>query len=302
MENQNTQIVIIGAAIIDVLVHPADPDVFTTGSFPADEIRLATGGDALNEATVLAGLGKKVRLETVLGADRAGDFIRGHCRETGIDLAEDCVRNEISTGVNVVLVDRTGARHFLTDPKSTLRALTVSDIHMPFPDSAEIVCFASIFVSPKIGPGELEQIFSAAKRQGKIVCADMTKRKRNETAADLACALRYVDYLFPNDEEAMLLTGKSEVEEAARELKEAGAGTVVVKCGSRGCYMFRDSGGVWIPAVRGVKCIDTTGAGDSFTAGFISALSEGKHPEECAVFANECGARAVAVVGATEWV
>lgn len=302
MENQNVQIIIIGAAIIDVLVHPAGPDVFTAGSSPADEIRLSMGGDALNEATVLAELGKKVRLETILGADRAGDFIRSHCREKGIDLAEECVREEISTGVNVVLVDRTGARHFLTNPKSTLRALTVSDVHMPFPDSAEIVCSASIFVSPKIGPGELEQIFSAAKRQGKIVCADMTKRKRNETVADLACALRYVDYLFPNDEEAMLLTGKSGVEEAARELKKAGVGTVVVKCGSRGCYMLDERGGIWIPAVSGVKCIDTTGAGDSFAAGFLCALLEGKTLEECAAFANECGAKAVAVVGAAEWV
>lgn len=176
---------------------------------------------------------------------------------------------------------------------------------MPFPDSAYIICFASIFVFPEIGPSELEQIFAAAKAQGKLVCADMTKRKKSETTEDLACALKYVDYLFPNDEEAMLLTGKDTVEDAADDLIEAGVGTVVVKCGSGGCYMAGMQGegraGTWIPAVQGVKCIDTTGAGDSFAAGFLYALSEGKTPEECAAFANECGARAVAVTGASEW-
>ncbi len=72
---------------------------------------------------------------------------------------------------------------------------------------------------------------------GPFVLRHTFRRKRNETTADLACALQYVGYLFPNDEEAML----------------------------------RDNGGIW-------------------------------SQEECAVFANECGAKAVAVVGASEWV
>ena len=208
--NHNTpEIIIIGASILDVLVRPADPDVFQTGSSPAEEIRMSVGADALNEATVLAKLGKRVRLET---------------------------------------------------------------------------------------------IFRCAKEKGKTVCADMTKKKKNETASDLACALQYVDYLFPNDEEAMLLTGKDTVEEAAEVLRDSGAGTVAVKCGRRGCYLLeKKKKGIWIPAEKGIECLDTTGAGDSFAAGFLFALSEGKSAEECAGYGNHCGARAVSVVGATEW-
>ena len=56
-----------------------------------------------------------------------------------------------------------------------------------------------------------------------------------------------------------------------------------------------------VPAKAGVKCVDTTGAGDSFAAGFLYALSEGRTLRECAEYANECGARAVGVMGATEW-
>lgn len=301
MQNRNPDIIIAGASIIDVIVRPADAGVFQTGSSPAEEIRMSVGADALNEATVLAKLGKKVRLETIIGADRAGEYIRTHCAEHGIELPEDCVREGIDTGINVVLVTADGERHFLTNPKSTLRRLTVEDIHMPFPESARIFCFASIFVFPWIGAEELRTIFSRAKSQGKIVCADMTKRKNNETVKDIACALKYVDYLFPNEEEAMLLTGADSAELAAAELKSAGAGTVVVKCGKRGCYVLSDSERMWMPAVEGARCIDTTGAGDSFAAGFIYALSEGKTLRECAAFANKCGAKAVAVAGASEW-
>lgn len=298
---EEPEIVIIGASILDVLAYPADEEVFRTGSSPAEDIRLSVGGDALNEATVLARLGMKVLLETVIGSGKAGKFILDHCRDCGILLPADCVREDFSTGINVVLVSRDGSRHFLTNPYGSLRRLTLQDIHMPFPQSTKIVCFASIFVFPEIGPKELEVIFRTAGEQGKIVCADMTKRKKNETVEELAEALSYVDYLIPNDEEAMLLTGKNTVEEAAESLRGAGVKTVVVKCGSKGCYVCGREKSFWMPAEKNVKCIDTTGAGDSFVAGFLHALAQGRNVRECAEYGNKCGANAVSVAGATDW-
>ena len=129
----------------------------------------------------------------------------------------------------------------------------------------------------------------------------MTKRKNGETVRDISAALQYVDYLFPNAEEAMFLTGKNTAEEAAECLREAGVKHVVIKCGQRGCYLRGEEESEWVPAVSGVECVDTTGAGDSFSAGFIYALAAGKGFRECAEFANECGARAVQSVGAVEW-
>ena len=298
---EEPEIVIIGASILDVLAYPADEEVFRTGSSPAEDIRLSVGGDALNEATVLARLGMKVLLETVIGSGKAGKFILDHCRDCGILLPADCVREDFSTGINVVLVSHDGSRHFLTNPHGSLRRLTLQDIHMPFPQSTKIVCFASIFVFPEIGPKELEVIFRTAGEQGKIVCADMTKRKKNETVEELAEALSYVDYLIPNDEEAMLITGKNTVEEAAESLRRAGVKTVVVKCGSKGCYVCGREKSFWMPAEKNVKCIDTTGAGDSFVAGFLHALAQGRNVRECAEYGNKCGANAVSVAGATDW-
>lgn len=80
------RMVLIGAAIVDVLVRPAGRGVFDTGSFPAEDIRMSFGGDALNEAAVLAALGKQVTLHTVLGRDPAGDMIRGYCSRLGAEL------------------------------------------------------------------------------------------------------------------------------------------------------------------------------------------------------------------------
>lgn len=292
---------VIGAAILDVLVCPAGKEVFEIGSSPAEDIRISFGGDAMNEACVLAALGKKVYLETITGNDAEGKMIISRCRALGIELGDSILREEMKTGINVVLVQKNGERNFLTNRNGSLRKLRLEYIARPYPKDAQILCFASIFVFPEIENTELVEIFRQAKEQNIIVCADMTKRKKGETVEDIAEALSYVDYLIPNEEEVVLLTGKKSVEEAAEILHQAGVKHVIIKCGSRGCYISSENIKMQIPAIEGIKPIDTTGAGDSFAAGFIYGLSEGWSLEQCARFGNECGARAVQHVGATTW-
>lgn len=111
-----------------------------------------------------------------------------------------------------------------------------------------------------------------------------------------------MDYLFPNDAEATLVTRTDTVEEAAEALLRAGVGTVVIKCASRGCLMKNRAREFWSPAVEGVHCVDTTGAGDSFVGGFLYGLAQELPLEACAAHANQCGAKAVQQVGATTWI
>lgn len=296
------EIVVIGAAIIDVLARPADEGVFHIGSSPMEDICMSTGGDAFNEAVILARMGKKVCLETVLGDDHAGRMIQQRCIEEGIAIDSRQIRKEMSTGINVVLIKEDGERSFLTNANGSLRKLKLEDIRMPFPEGAKILSFASIFVFPEIDCRCLAQIFAQAKSQGMTVCADMTKRKHGETVEDIKEALEYVDYILPNEEEACLVTGKNTAEEAAERLLEAGVKNVIIKCGARGCLVRNKKERYRVMAKPGVRCIDTTGAGDSFAAGFIYALSEGRTLRECAEYANGCGAMAVQVLGATDWI
>ena len=293
---------ILGAAIVDVLVTPVDERVFAVGSCPADRIVMSYGGDALNEATVLHGLGGDVCLHTILGDDEAGRAVLRRMEQVGLDTDNTRVDPELRTSVNVVLVKSGGERCFLTDPGASQRQLRLGDIPDPFPADTDIICFASMFVFPRMKAGEMAEVFRRAKAQGITVCADMTKRKNGECTDDVAQALRYVDYLFPNDAEAMLLTGKSTPEEAAADLRRVGVGTVVVKCGARGCYVTNGAGSFWVPAEENVPVVDTTGAGDSFVGGFLYALSQDLPLEECARRANACGAQAVQKIGATAWI
>lgn len=294
-------IMLTGAGIIDLMVSPAEKTVFETGSYPAEEISMSFGGDALNEAVVLANLGKKVYLNAVLGADFEGRTVANYCQENGVDISLCCVKKGLKTGINVVLVEPDGERSFLTNRNGSLRKLTLSDVPETFPEDVGIFCFASIFVYPEMKDEELAIVFERAKKAGLITCADMTKRKNGETVSDIAKALSFVDYLMPNEEEAFLVTGAEKAEEAAAILRGAGVKHVIIKCGKRGCYIDSVEGKMWISPEEVVKSVDTTGAGDSFAAGFVYGISEGWDLETCAKFANKCGAKAVSYLGATTW-
>ncbi|MDO4489919.1 MAG: carbohydrate kinase family protein [Lachnospiraceae bacterium] len=303
MKDRKAEITVIGAAIIDVLVRPASEEIFEKGSMAMESIRMSVGGDAANEAVVLSGLGKQVQLQTVIGRDRAGEFLKSYFEDKHVQLPDSVFHPEISTGINVVLVDPQGERHFLTDPKGSLRALEREHIAMPLPDSVKIVSFASIFVSPKLGRQELKGLFTEIKAQGKILCADLTKRKNQETLEEMQEVFALVDYLLPNEEEAMLLTDTDSVEAAAEAFFRAGTAHVILKCGGRGCYIRSEEYTGFLPPEQVVESpVDTTGAGDSFVAGFLAGLLEGQSLPDCARLGNRCGARAVQSVGATEWV
>lgn len=306
-------LMIIGAAIGDVTVMPAPKSLPSAGSTPMERIRLSTGGDALNEATVAARLGCKTALVTLLGRDDMAAIIRDHCRREGVRLLGPQAP-EMDTGLNVVLVDETGERRFLTNANSTLRRLSLAHI-LPVLETEEYaaaraVCLASLFVSPALTLTDTEALFRRVKADGKLLCADTTRPKHGETAADAAGALKHLDWFFPNLEEALRLTKADSPRAAAETLLSAGVRHVALKLGGEGCLLASretDFGEDFpssthfrvVPAVPGVHCVDATGAGDTFAASFQCALLAGEPPVRCAAYANAVASLCVEQPGAT---
>lgn len=278
--------IIAGAAILDILARPVNPSVFRTGSVPADMITMHTGGDAMNEARVLSALGSSVRLVSKLGMDSGADTILAECAKSHIDTDYITCSADIPTGMNIVLVDESGERHFITSPHGTLRKLIPADITEASLEGGRFFCFASIFVAPAFDNAALVKLFSKAREKGLILCADMTKRKNNETIEDMKECLGFLDYIFPNYEEAALLTGKSDLDDIADAFLHCGVKHVIIKNGSQGCFIKTARERLEIPAYARANCIDTTGAGDTFTACFLYALSKNFSLADCGRFAN----------------
>ena len=296
-------VTVIGASIIDVLVGPVTPDVFKTGSQPVEMSKLSFGGDALNEAVVLSRFGKKTELVTKLGEDENGARVYEYIQKNKLSTESVTVEQGLATAMNVVLVDDKGERHFLTNPNSNLRRLAVEDIDEFINTAADIVSFASMFVSPMLGIDDMNYLFQRIKsRPNRTLVVDMTKAKNGETLEDIKELLPYIDYILPNEDEIALLTGIDDVYENARLLVESGVKCAVIKRGGKGCLIRTKDKQYEIPAYHVKNVVDSTGAGDCFAAGFLWALSEGLSLKDCGRFANVVASCSVEQMGATDGV
>ena len=203
-------VTVIGAAIIDVLAGPVNDKILFNGSTPMETIRLSFGGDALNEAVILSSLGVNTELISKVGNDDAGKQVLNYLKEKQVGTNVK-VEDGLETGINVVLIDNGGERRFLTNPSGSLRKLTEEDITEQLDTAADIVCLASMFVSPLLDIPAMERVFQKIKSKSeRILVADMTTAKNGETLKDIACLLPYIDYIIPNETEAEHLTGEKD--------------------------------------------------------------------------------------------
>lgn len=292
-------VICIGAAIVDIPLQPVSKNIFNIESYPLDRIAMTIGGDAINEGTIISRLGHKVALMSLVGKDAAGQFVLEACAREGIDASSIHVDPEVDTSINVGLVTEDGERTFVTNRNGSLWKTNLDDINLDRLKEARLLSLASIFNSPLLDGSALVAIFKEAKKQGLIICADTIKPRLKETLSDIREALSYVDYFFPNYDEASLLTGETDLEAIADCFRDCGVGHVIIKNGGKGCYVKSADLTLNVPAVPGIKATDTIGAGDNFVAGFITAILDGLDLMECARFANATASIAVQSVGAT---
>ena len=294
--------VVIGAALADIPLAPVGPGVFDAHSTPVERVAMRVGGDAANEALALARLGHAPALISKVGADAAGDFVLNTLTAAGVDTAPVVRDPDLDTSINIVLVREDGERSFITGKTGSLRRLALADI-LPALDApalrgATVACLASLFVSPLLTIPDTIRLFDALKARGLTLCADTTRPKHGETIREACDMFSRLDYFFPNRAEAAQLTGESDPDSAADALLDCGVRHVAVKLGADGCLLKSRDERHLIPAFPVARCVDTTGAGDTFAAAFIAALLENRSFADCGRFANAAASLCVESLGA----
>ncbi len=293
-------VVCVGAAIVDVPLQPVSKDIFDSESYPLDQISMAIGGDAINESTIITRLGHKVGLVSMVGKDVVGEYILSHCRKEGIDTEGIRQRDGIDTSINVGLVTADGERTFVTNRNGSLWKMDADDVDLALIPRGRLLSLASFFNNPRLDNEALVKIFKAAKAAGMTITADMIKPRLGETFDDIAEALSYVDYFFPNCDEARLMTGEDDIERVADKILGYGVKHVVIKIGKRGVFIkSQDGSKLIVPAMKGIRAVDTIGAGDNFASGFITGLLEGRTLAECGAYGNVAASLAITSIGAT---
>jgi ribokinase len=286
----------------DVLViGDANPDLLLTGdAVPAFgqaetlvEAELVLGGSAAIVACGLARLGVATALAATVGDDLHGAFVRDVLVERGVDTRWVRTDPEVATGISVVL--SVGDRAILTHP-GTIATTGPEVIDDELVASVRHLHSASYFLQPRLSP-HLPDVFARGRAAGASTSVD-TNWDPADTWEGLGRLLEHTDLLLPNAAELLALTGRPTVDAAALELLRTGC-SVALKDGANGGVLWQAAGLVVRVPAPAVTAVDTTGAGDSFDAGFISALLDGLPAEECLTRAVRCGSLSTQAVGGT---
>jgi sugar/nucleoside kinase (ribokinase family) len=137
-------------------------------------------------------------------------------------------------------------------------------------------------------------LLARARENGVVTSADVLAPGEPGLLEWIAPALPGLDYLLPNREQVLALTGEDELEAGCRVLLDRGAGCVAVTCGAEGVVLVDAQGAETVPAFE-VEAVDTTGCGDAFSAGFLRGLALGRERREAAVLG--CAAAALVAQG-----
>ena len=299
LSEEKCSIAIVGAAIADLQIYPVSKEVVNVASYSAKSMEMKVGGDAINEAFVITRLGHEVRLVSCIGEDSTGKFLLGECEKNGVSVSHIKVDPGKITSMNVGLIWEDGERTFINNKSGSIWTFSPEDVDPAAIDGAKILCFASIFNNPLLDNAFMIRLFERAKAQGMMIAADIVAAKNGETLRDIREALSYIDYFFPNYDEAAALTEKENIDEIADVLLSLGVKNVILKIGKRGCLVKNEKERFIVPAYPKARVVDTTGAGDNFASGFLSFILEGKSLKEAARFANCTASLAIEAIGAT---
>jgi fructokinase len=274
------------------------------------------GGAPCNVAVGLARMGARVGLMTLVGPDDFGAFVRARLQAEGIDVAGVGVHRTAKTGVTFVSVGQEGQRSFLFyRHPSADQMIAAHDVDAAQVARARILHVGSSTLSREPARAATWKALDVAKQNGQLVSSDPNWRPHlwedpREATSMLQQLLARCDLVKISDDELQPLVGTNDVEAGARRLRELGCTLAVVTLGARGCYYDAPAGTGYVPGER-VQVVDTTGAGDAFTAGLLAelapllrdgtALAGLGHDQLDGACArgNRAGARAVTKLGAT---
>ncbi len=285
-------IVVVGSVNMDLVVQcerlPREGETLFGRGF-----QMIPGGKGANQAVAAARLGAKTVMAGRVGADPFGEQLLDNLRKEGIDTTPFRVDPAAPTGVALITIFESGNNSIVVAPGANME-MAPEDLDALAPVLAEADALITQFEAPL---PVVERAFELAAEHGVTSVLD--------AGPAVECPDRILakaDLVSPNETEAEALTGVAVVdaasaERAAREILSKGAKATVLKLGDKGCLVATPDRVEHVPGFA-VDAVDTTAAGDAFTAGLALRIAEGADLFSAARYANAVGACACTKLGA----
>lgn len=287
-------IVVIGELNIDVIATGLSEAPKIGSEILASDFQLTLGSASAIFASGVAKLGHPVIFISRVGADDFGKFCLATLRKAGISTRYISRDKGMKTGVTVSL--STSRDRALVTYLGSIAALGHEHIRMSSLKGQSHLHMTSYFLQRRLRP-HFPQLFREAQQMGLTTSFDPNSDPSHTWSDRIRGVLAHTDVLFLNETEALQFTRARNARGALKTLSLE-VPCAVIKLGARGAVAVKDRE---ITSARGfkVKPTDTTGAGDSFAAGFISSYLRGGSIAECLHAGNACGALSTLVTGGT---
>jgi sugar/nucleoside kinase (ribokinase family) len=286
------KVVTLGVHVVDVLVRPVEQIPEGQGGALVEQVRITPAGPAGGTAVTLAKLGASVRTAGAIGDDALGDVMVDLLRRFGVDASLLVRREGVQTSASVLPIRPDGSRPAFHVIGANA---TYSSADAPWDEIAG-ADYLHLGAPEFMGGEEAAKILSFAREHNVVTSADILAPGEQAAAILdwIAAAFEHLDYLLPNEEQVLALSGGSDLAGGCRALLDRGVGCVAATCGADGALVVGRDGEKHVPAFE-VDVVDTTGCGDAFSAGFLRGLSLGRRPGEAARLG--CAAAALVAEG-----
>ena len=284
---QGSTILVVGSSNTDMVIKtnhlPRPGETVLGGTF-----FMNPGGKGANQAVAIARLGGRGSFICKTGSDVFGHQSQQLFEEEGIDTSYIFSDSKHPSGVALITVDE-HAENCIVVASGANANLMPADLAK----AEEAIDKADyILMQLEIPIETVEFVAEMAWKKNKKVILNPAPAQKLSPAL-----LQHLHMVTPNETEAEMISGvkitdDASVHEAARVISDMGVKHVIITLGSKGAFIYSDSGAQMIPALK-VKAVDTTAAGDVFNGALITAMAEDRSLEEAVRFA--CKASAISV-------
>ena len=288
------RILVVGELNVDVIASGVQRIPVMGAEVIAKDCQLTLGSASAIFAVGVARLGSRVTFVSQVGTDAFGDFCLGALRLEGISTTHVLRKRTEKTGITISLSGMHD-RALITYP-GAIASLRVADFDATSMKRHHHIHLTSYYLQQGL-QRSFPDIFKKAKAEGLTTSFDPNSDPNATWSQSIKKVLRHIDLLFVNQREAFELTGIHRNADALKALGKL-VPCAVVKLGAKGAVAIHN-GQVARHAGFKVHAVDTTGAGDSFDAGFVSAYLRRSSIQDCLQHGNACGALSTQQVGGT---
>ncbi len=288
--------IVVGDATVDQMYFVDElPEL--GGEVIASRASMEPGGAGATVATALSRLGHHAKIATRVGQGAFADLALSYIRKTNVDTSLMQYDDLLQTSSITLIITPDAQRTMIGSPGAS-RELNAEHLRKEDIASADALVMSAYSLVGGFQREYALKAFDIAKEARLTTIVDMGSGAVDSIRGNLTELISGVDYLLMNEHELFALTQQDSISEAIEELADEGIDRVVIKLGAQGSMVVTPELNAFVDPLDREDIIDSTGAGDYFTAAFAHGIMKGHDALHAARLGNVAGALNATAIGA----